>query len=64
MVSKIIFYKIITNESPSNIYRKIPKISTLYSTRKSKKLPPIKANHSFFKALYSIHHYRMEHAIE
>ena len=50
MVSKII--SLLQNkkkESPSYLYHLIPKPLTSYSTRNSENLPPIKANHSFFK---------------
>ena len=51
MVSKIIplFCKIIKKEPPSYHYHLIPKPLTSYATRNSENLPPIKANHSFFK---------------
>ena len=39
-----LFYKIIKNESPLYHYHLIPKPSTLYSTRNSKILLPVKAN--------------------
>ena len=54
------FYNIIKNESPSYLYHLISKPSTSYSTHNSKNLPPIKANHSFFKSTLSIHHHGME----
>ena len=44
-----LFYKIIKSESPSCLYYLIPKPLTSYSTSNSENLPPIKANHSFFK---------------
>ena len=44
-----VFYKIIKNESPSYLYHLIPRLSTSYSTRNFKNLPPIKTTHSFFK---------------
>ena len=43
------FYKMIKNKSQSYLYHLIPKQSTSYSTRNSKNLPAIKANHCFFK---------------
>ena len=56
-----VFYKLIKNESQSYLYHLTPKSSTSYSTRNSKNLAPIKANHSFLKnTLFSIHHHRME----
>ena len=47
-----LFYKIIKNESPLYLYRLIPKPLTSYSTGNSENLPPIKANHSFFKSTF------------
>ena len=56
-----LFHKIIKRKSPSYLYHLIPKPLTSYSTRNSQNLPPIKANHSFFKnTFFSIHHHRME----
>ena len=43
------FYKIIKNKPPSYLYHLMPKPLTSYTTRNSEDLPPIKANHSFFK---------------
>ena len=37
------------DESSSYLHHLIPKPSTSYSTRNSENLPPIRANHSFFK---------------
>ena len=55
-----LFYKIIKNESPLYFCHLIPKPLASYSTRNSENLPPIKANHTFFKNFFSIHHHRME----
>ena len=44
-----LFYKIKKKESPSYFCHLIRKPSTSYSTRKSEKLSPMKANHGFFK---------------
>ena len=50
-----LFHKIIKSKSPSYLYHLIPKQLTSYSTRNSQNLPPIKANHSFFKNTFFFH---------
>ena len=47
-----LLYKIIKSESPSFLCHLIPSPSISYSTRNSKELHPMKANHSFFKKTF------------
>ena len=49
-----LFYKIIIKKSPSFLCHLIPNPSVSYFTRNSKKSPPIKANHSFFKNTFPV----------
>ena len=55
-----LFYKIIKNESLSYLYHLIPKPSISHSTRNSKNVPLIKANHGFSKNTFSIYYYNMK----
>ena len=49
------------DESSSYLHHLIPKPSTSYSTRNSESLPPIRANHSFFKDnFFFIYHHKMK----
>ena len=54
------FYKIIKNESPSYLSHLISKPLTLYSTRNSENLSPVKTKHSFLKNTFFHRHQTTE----